>query len=118
MARRFVRRYPSLIASILTQRQCFRSHTCRQCDLLAEFCAPTSLRNPEEDEVPLVQLKVYPEGHERLDDILLSALVMERRRTTFDIVERQPILSKPEEPAQRRVWHYDAPTDVNQLHYL
>ncbi|KAF9008103.1 hypothetical protein BDZ89DRAFT_1079194 [Hymenopellis radicata] len=89
-----------------------------QRDLLAEFCAPTGLRNPEEDDAPLVQLKIYPEGHEMMDDILLSALVMERRRTTFDITERHPIILKPDEPLRRRVWHYDAPTDVNQLHYL
>jgi len=60
---------------------CFCSKDRITANLLAKFTPRSHLRRSGRP-VELTRLEVFPEGHEWLDDILMSALVVERIRTT------------------------------------
>ncbi|KAJ3905302.1 hypothetical protein F5879DRAFT_753247 [Lentinula edodes] len=74
-----------------SNKKCYASNSPRPHPLLAEFIPQSSNSNSRLRPSPRsslshscqsYQLKVYPQGFEYLDDILLSALVYERKRTT------------------------------------
>ncbi|KAF8235569.1 hypothetical protein L208DRAFT_738500 [Tricholoma matsutake] len=48
---------------------------------LAKFYPSAGLRRPS-TPAPISRLQVMPQGHERLDDILISLLIIERKRLT------------------------------------
>ncbi|KAJ3853077.1 hypothetical protein EV368DRAFT_81899 [Lentinula lateritia] len=74
-----------------SNKKCYCSNSPRPHPLLAEFIPQSSSSNSRLRPSPRsslshsyqpYQLKVYPQGFDYLDDILLSALVYERKRTT------------------------------------
>ncbi|KAK7064090.1 hypothetical protein R3P38DRAFT_2822352 [Favolaschia claudopus] len=60
---------------------CYSSHDKNPDSLLARFTPRTSLRKYGQPHDP-PKLMVSPEGHDFFDDILMSALIIERIRTT------------------------------------
>ncbi|KAK2461547.1 hypothetical protein APHAL10511_006010 [Amanita phalloides] len=69
---------------------CFSSKDKTVTNLLAKFLPPSHLRKqarPQEH----TRLEVTPNGHDVLDDVVMSALIIERIRTTPSVVD---ILSK------------------------
>ncbi|KAF8899016.1 hypothetical protein BD779DRAFT_1486613 [Infundibulicybe gibba] len=60
---------------------CFSSKTRTNDNFLAKFMTPAHLRR-QGRATELTRLEVSPQGHEFFDDILLSALIIERTRTT------------------------------------
>ena len=75
------RKYTSYVSSIfLTRVQCFRMEKAvMERVVLARFLPNRSLRLPDARHRTQM-LEVTPAGQEFLDDILLSALIIERRR--------------------------------------
>ncbi|KAK0452318.1 hypothetical protein EV421DRAFT_1730986 [Armillaria borealis] len=67
-------------------RKCYHTEHCRPLEILAEFSVPKELRRLGEP-AQSTQLKIYPEGQEHFDDILISILVLERKRTTLAVKE-------------------------------
>lgn len=66
--------------------------------LVAELVVPNQLRQPG-SPAQLTQIKIYPQGYERFDDIVISALVIERKRTTLAVarsaIERKSTVASP-----------------------
>jgi hypothetical protein len=59
---------------------------------IAKFYRPTGTRQPSMP-APVPTLEVMPEGHERLDDILISLLISERKRLTPSSADHKALFS-------------------------
>lgn len=111
-------------------KKCYRTEHCRPFELLAEFSVPNGLRWLG-DPAECTQLRIYPEGQEHFDDILISILVLERKLTTLAVKDEAMLASSsisnpmrsldtpspPHDidaesdvggPSRRRRWHYTA----------
>ncbi|KAK0192690.1 hypothetical protein F5146DRAFT_1136515 [Armillaria mellea] len=111
-------------------KKCYRTEHCRPFELLAQFSVPNRLRQLG-DPAECTQLRIYPEGQEHFDDILISILVLERKRTTLAVKDEAMLASSsilnpmrtldtpspPHDvdaesdvggPSRRRRWHYTA----------
>ncbi|KAK0458835.1 uncharacterized protein EV420DRAFT_1642555 [Desarmillaria tabescens] len=87
--------------------KCYRTEHCRPLEILAEFIVPGGLRRLGEPALS-TKLKIYPEGQEHFDDILISILVLERKRTTLAVKEEVIVASSSIRKPMRSV-HTSSP---------
>lgn len=93
------------------QRKCYRTEHCRPLDILAEFNVPKGLRRLGEP-AQSTQLKIYPEGQDHFDDILISILVLERKRTTLAVKEEVMVATSSIRRPMRTVYTPSPSRDI------
>jgi hypothetical protein len=81
----------SLDSSFLLFWQCFFGTEKMTTNLVAKFMPAGILaRRPERNKSDLTRLQVFPQGHDFLDDIVISVLIIERMRTSPSMLKDIP----------------------------
>jgi hypothetical protein len=71
--------------------QCFFGTEKMSTNLVAKFMPAGFLaRRPERNKSDLTRLQVFPQGHDFLDDIVISVLIIERMRTSPSMLKDLP----------------------------
>jgi hypothetical protein len=71
--------------------QCFFGTEKMTTNLIAKFMPAGFLaRRPERNKSDLTRLQVFPQGHDFLDDIVISVLIIERMRTSPSVLKDLP----------------------------
>ena len=71
--------------------QCFFGTEKMTTNLVAKFMPAGFLaRRPERNKSDLTRLQVFPQGHDFLDDIVISVLIIERMRTSPSVLKDLP----------------------------